>query len=379
MTAALAIASGTIGAVPVRVGVPVRLWTALGALAIALALLVVPTPRPALGIVVAPHDYPGGGMIGFGSVDLDPPDMPEPVNSPVFAGVASPDGQGYLLASADGGVFAFGDATYEGSLGNLALNGPVVAMAATPTGKGYWLGAIDGGIFAFGDAKFYGSVPGVLKPGQSLNQPIVGMAATPDGMGYWLVAADGGIFSFGDARFYGSTGGIKLDQPIVGMAATPDGKGYWLVAADGGIFSFGDAKFHGSEANAQLPDPVVGMIASPDGHAHLGHCGQREGQRVLAARSRCLDLQLHLQFPRRIVPRVFDHRLVGGLAGSTGSRHRVLLQSVRALRGVVCPVRHLGLAAGRCPHPVLRVHGGHVRLGGAARQGAGTDGHARPG
>jgi hypothetical protein len=265
MTAALAIASGTIGAVPVRVGVPVRLWTALGALAIALALLVVPTPRPALGIVVAPHDYPGGGMIGFGSVDLDPPDMPEPVNSPVFAGVASPDGQGYLLASADGGVFAFGDATYEGSLGNLALNGPVVAMAATPTGKGYWLGAIDGGIFAFGDAKFYGSVPGVLKPGQSLNQPIVGMAATPDGMGYWLVAADGGIFSFGDARFYGSTGGIKLDQPIVGMAATPDGKGYWLVAADGGIFSFGDAKFHGSEANAQLPDPVVGMIASPDG------------------------------------------------------------------------------------------------------------------
>ena len=30
-------------------------------------------------------------------------------------------------------------------------------MTATPTGKGYWLVASDGGIFAFGDARFYGS------------------------------------------------------------------------------------------------------------------------------------------------------------------------------------------------------------------------------
>ena len=52
----------------------------------------------------------------------------------------------------------------------------------------------DGGVFAFGDAGFYGSMGG-----QELNAPMVGMAATPDGKGYWLVGADGGVFAFGDA------------------------------------------------------------------------------------------------------------------------------------------------------------------------------------
>src|SRR5690349_1972286 len=73
------------------------------------------------------------------------------------------------------------------------LNAPVVGMAATPDGKGYWLVASDGGIFAYGDARFFGSMGG-----QHLNQAVVGMAATPDGGGYWLVASDGGIFAFGD-------------------------------------------------------------------------------------------------------------------------------------------------------------------------------------
>ncbi|MGH9006016.1 MAG: hypothetical protein ACRDYV_23060, partial [Acidimicrobiia bacterium] len=83
---------------------------------------------------------------------------------------------------------------------------------ATPSGSGYWLVASDGGIFAFGDAKFYGSTGDV-----KLNKPIVGMAKSRAGDGYWLVASDGGIFSFGDAKFYGSTGDVKLNQPIVGM------------------------------------------------------------------------------------------------------------------------------------------------------------------
>jgi hypothetical protein len=47
----------------------------------------------------------------------------------------------------------------------------VVGMAATPDGKGYWLVAADGGVFSFGDAQFYGSMGG-----QPLNKPVVGMA-----------------------------------------------------------------------------------------------------------------------------------------------------------------------------------------------------------
>ena len=33
-------------------------------------------------------------------------------------------------------------------------------MATTPDAKGYWLGALDGGVFAYGDAPFYGSMGG---------------------------------------------------------------------------------------------------------------------------------------------------------------------------------------------------------------------------
>jgi N-acetylmuramoyl-L-alanine amidase len=97
-------------------------------------------------------------------------------------------------------------------------------MAATPDGGGYWVVAADGGIFAFGDAGFYGSMGG-----RPLNAPVVGMAATPDGGGYWLVAADGGIFAFGDAGFYGSAGGSLGAAAAVGMAPAAGGTGYWLV------------------------------------------------------------------------------------------------------------------------------------------------------
>jgi hypothetical protein len=241
-----------------------RAKTAALTLAMSGAVLVAPSVMVATSARPAGATYPDAGMIGFGSVSQSAPNLPQPLNSPVFSGVATPSGNGYLLASADGGVFASGDALFEGSAGDLPLNGPIVAMATTTDGKGYWLSALDGGVFSYGDAQFWGSM-GAVK----LNQPIVGMAATPSGKGYWLVAADGGIFSFGDAGFYGSTGSIKLNQPIVGMAPTQDGKGYWLVAADGGIFDYGDAAFFGSAGSAKLPDSVVGMVASPDGGGYL--------------------------------------------------------------------------------------------------------------
>ena len=158
-----------------------------------------------------------------------------------------------------------------------------MGVVATPDGKGYWEVASDGGVFAFGDAAFYGSMGG-----QPLDAPVVGMAATPDGKGYWEVASDGGIFAFGDAAFAGrwaasiSTrrwwawrppptagllgGGVRRRRsspsvtprstgsmggqhaqrsPSWAWPPTPDGRGYWEVASDGGIFAFGDAAFYG--------------------------------------------------------------------------------------------------------------------------------------
>ena len=83
----------------------------------------VATSRDA-GAVVQPRIYNDAGMIGFGSVTTSAPAMPQPLNSPVFTGIATPSGNGYVLASADGGVFAFGDATFDGSAGALPLKGP---------------------------------------------------------------------------------------------------------------------------------------------------------------------------------------------------------------------------------------------------------------
>ena len=42
----------------------------------------------------------------------------------------------------------------------LRLNKPIVGMASTPDGRGYWMVAADGGIFSFGDAPFFGSMGG---------------------------------------------------------------------------------------------------------------------------------------------------------------------------------------------------------------------------
>jgi hypothetical protein len=71
------------------------------------------------------------------------------------------------------------------------------------------LAAADGGVFAFGDARFMGSMGG-----QKLNSPVVGIVATPTGDGYWLMAGDGGVFTFGNAPFDGSATTIRLNQAI---------------------------------------------------------------------------------------------------------------------------------------------------------------------
>jgi hypothetical protein len=138
--------------------------------------------------------------------------------------------------------------------------GPTVS-AAEPGANGYWLVAADGGVFAFGDAEFYGSMGG-----QSLNAPIVGMAATPAGDGYWLVAADGGIFSFGSAEFYGSMGAESLRTPIVGMAAGPDGAGYWLAGSGGNVYGFVEPRLTYSVSHpSEPPDQYVGITPVDSG------------------------------------------------------------------------------------------------------------------
>ncbi len=145
--------------------------------------------------------------------------------------VATPSGDGYYMLGSDGGVFAFGDAKFWGSIqqylndnafGILAtdwLDAPIVGIVPTPSGLGYWLVASDGGVFAFGDAWFVGSIPGVLPPGTQLAAPINSMVTY--GNGYVMVADDGGVFNFSDLPFDGSLGDNPPDSPVVGIAPLP--------------------------------------------------------------------------------------------------------------------------------------------------------------
>lgn len=119
--------------------------------------------------------------------------------------------------------------------------GDAVNITRTPSGRGYWIAAADGGVFAFGDARFYGSMGG-----HELAAPIVGMAAAPHGDGYVLAAADGGVFAFGSVKFRGGAADLELVSPIVGVEVDAEGDGYWLLAADGGVFTYGAATYYGN-------------------------------------------------------------------------------------------------------------------------------------
>jgi len=218
---------------------------------------------PAVGIASTPDGQgywlvgADGGVFAFGTAAFYGSMGGKHLVDPIVGIASTPDGHGYWLVASDGGLFAFGDAGFHGSMGGHPLARPVVGLAPTADGHGYWEVASDGGLFAFGDAGFYGSMGGHL-----LARPVVGMAPTHDGHGYWEVASDGGIFAFGDAPYYGSMGGTSLFRPVVAMASTPDGRGYWLTASDGGIFAFGDAPFRGSTGGESLRAPIVSMTAS---------------------------------------------------------------------------------------------------------------------
>jgi hypothetical protein len=108
----------------------------------------------------------GGRTSGVISLDTS-------LASPVSGIAVARDGGNVWLVGADGGVFAapiiaedVGTDTpspplapFYGSLPGLGITpaAPIVGISATPDGKGYWLVGADGGVFSFGDAVFHGS------------------------------------------------------------------------------------------------------------------------------------------------------------------------------------------------------------------------------
>ena len=189
------------------------------------------SPTAGVAVLGATAVMAGAPSAGAAAIEL---------NAPIVSMTGSPSGHGYWEVGGDGGVFAFGDATFYGSPTGLHPNASIVAIAATSDGRGYWVASSDGGGFAYGDANFYGSAAS-----ERLNAPIVAVTSDASDKGYWLASSDGGVFAYGNAAFAGSAGGQALMEPVVSATAASGG-GYWLNASDGGIFSYGGAGFYGS-------------------------------------------------------------------------------------------------------------------------------------
>jgi len=192
-----------------------------------------------------------GGIFSFGSAPFYGSTGNLQLQRPVVGITPTPDDRGYWLVAADGGIFAFGDAGFYGSIPGIglapagsgetpSLNAPIVGIVPSVDGRGYFMVAADGGVFAFGDARFEGSCPGIGGCGGP------GRAVVPDasGKGYWLVTTGGHVQTFGDAQYYGEPP-PQIVQ-ITSAVRTADGHGYWILNRIGAVYRFGNAPAYGS-------------------------------------------------------------------------------------------------------------------------------------
>jgi hypothetical protein len=231
-----------------------------------------PTPAPTPS---AQHGYwlvgSDGGIFTFGAAQFYGSTGALTLQRPVVGITPTANDGGYWLVASDGGIFSFGNAGYYGSIPGLGfapagstnpkrLNAPIVGMVPSADGAGYFMVAADGGVFAFGDAKFEGSCPGI---GGCAGAAV---AVMPDasGNGYWLVTATGHVYAFGDAVNYGEPGPQSV--AVTAAVRTNDGAGYWLLFANGVVAPYGNAGDLGGPAGAVGgPNPASAIFTTSDG------------------------------------------------------------------------------------------------------------------
>jgi hypothetical protein len=100
-----------------------------------------------------------GGVFTYGNASFDGSAGGTHLNAPVVGIAGAPGGEGYWLVGRDGGVFTYGAATFLGSAVGDTSGVSVLGIAAAP--GGYLLTSANGGVFAFG-TPFQGSEAGNL-------------------------------------------------------------------------------------------------------------------------------------------------------------------------------------------------------------------------
>ncbi|MCB0991102.1 MAG: alpha/beta fold hydrolase, partial [Acidimicrobiales bacterium] len=125
-----------------------------------------------------------------------------PPPAPIVDASLTPDGDGYVMVTAGGSVYAFGDAIHQGSGADYTIHHPVIAVVTSATG--YWMVDVSGGVWAFG-APFLG--------GANDGQPRNIVDAARDGDGYALLDSNG------TTHHYSPSGA----RTVVARPASPSG------------------------------------------------------------------------------------------------------------------------------------------------------------
>jgi hypothetical protein len=228
-----------------------------------------PNPVASAAYAIEPEGYwlvgSDGGIFSFGSANFYGSTGSLRLQRPVVGIVTTADHGGYWLDASDGGVFSFGDTSFYGSIPGLgvspagtggarSLRAPIVGMVPSADDHGYFMVASDGGVFAFGDATFAGSCYSI----GGCSGSAVSVMPDASGHGYWLVTTTGAVYGFGDASFLGAPG--NTGAPVTAAVRTPDGKGYWILDAAGNVHGYGDAADLGNVSTNGAFDGITAAI-----------------------------------------------------------------------------------------------------------------------
>ncbi|GIM95899.1 phospholipase A2 [Paractinoplanes toevensis] len=175
----------------------------------------------------------------------------------VFTGIdARSGGDGYLLSSARGEMYALGGAA---AVRNPAgFTGDIVDVALTADGQGAMAVSSAGQFYASGTAKAQPNPRG-------FSGRIVGVALTADGKGAMAVSSAGQFYAYGTAKAQPNPSGFSGE--IVDVALTADGQGAMAVSSAGQFYAYGTATAQRNPAG--FSGRIVGLSITGDGRGAM--------------------------------------------------------------------------------------------------------------
>ena len=277
-------------------------------------------------------------------------------------------------------------------------------MATTPDAKGYWLGALDGGVFAYGDAPFDGSM-GAHAPepadrrhgGDARRQGLLARGrrrrhlrlrrcrllrehrqhgaqrsrssawrrpTTARATGSWRRTA--GSSTFGDANFYGSAGSPTCPIPWSAWWPRPTAAATCMATENGVVLPYGDAQAFGGlrwTRRRRRSRPSSGTTRGPATGCSTRRPGSTASRPPRPSRCSRGSSAIAAAVASQIEP---DPDTQGPYCNPYGPCEQwCALFATWAWEH------------GRHPHPPLRLHRRHLGLGRRTRPRPAAHGHAR--